>query len=35
MAYEAIYRILDSISIMAASLFQKAPFDEGINFRFV
>jgi hypothetical protein len=35
MAYEAVDRVLDSISIVAAFLFQKASINEGINFRFV
>jgi hypothetical protein len=35
MAYEAVDRVLDSSSIVAAFLFQKASVNEGINFRFV
>jgi hypothetical protein len=35
MAYEAVDRVLDSISIVAAFFFQKASINEGINFRFV
>jgi hypothetical protein len=35
MAYEAVDRFLDSISIAAAFLFQKAFINEGINLRFV
>jgi hypothetical protein len=34
MAYEAVDRVLDSSSIVAAFLFQKASINEGINFCF-
>jgi hypothetical protein len=35
MAYKAINRILDRISIVAASLVQEALLNERLNFRFV